>query len=69
MGGISYLTNALKTGYAKQVNFEEDWKLLTILIGANNICEGCKTRYLRLPFLAAFMRGWEGKALTEIGCI
>lgn len=30
-----------KTQYPS-VNFEKDWKLLTIFIGANNLCGACK---------------------------
>lgn len=38
---IDYLVNTLKTEYAKEVDFQNDWKLLTIFIGANNLCSAC----------------------------
>jgi len=42
MPQVDYLVNQLKTTYANTVNFEQDWKLLTIFIGANNECAACK---------------------------
>lgn len=38
---VQYLVTQLKTTYAQTVNFEEDWKILTIFIGANNECGAC----------------------------
>jgi len=38
---VDYLVNQLKTTYAKTVDFDKDWKLLTLFIGANNICGAC----------------------------
>lgn len=35
---VEYLVNTLKTTYAGKVDFQTDWKLLTLFIGANNIC-------------------------------
>lgn len=35
---VDYLVKELKTTYALHVDFEKDWKLLTLFIGANNIC-------------------------------
>lgn len=37
---ISYLVTTLKTQYPS-INIQEDWKLLTIFIGANNLCSAC----------------------------
>jgi len=39
---VTYLVNQLKTTYNKTVNFEQDWKLLTLFIGANNLCGACR---------------------------
>jgi len=39
---ITYLVNTMKSEYASSINFEEDWKLLTIFIGANNLCGACR---------------------------
>jgi len=39
---IDYLVQQLTGPYSSQINFEEDWKLLTLFIGANNICGSCK---------------------------
>lgn len=38
-GQVSYITNQLKTTYANKVDMKTSWKMMTILIGANNICE------------------------------
>lgn len=38
---MAYLVSALKNQY-KKVDFNHDWKLLTIFIGANNLCSACK---------------------------
>eukprot|EP00033_Pygsuia_biforma_P002172 GCRY01002407.1.p1 GENE.GCRY01002407.1~~GCRY01002407.1.p1 ORF type:complete len:357 (-),score=50.06 GCRY01002407.1:238-1308(-) len=38
---IDYLVKELKTNYADSVNYEKDWKMITVLIGANNICSYC----------------------------
>lgn len=36
--------------FFKGLNFEEDWKLLTILMGMNDICDYCKDKVC--PFLS-----------------
>jgi len=41
---VNYLVNELKTTYSNTVNFNEDWKLLTLFIGANNLCGACEGR-------------------------
>jgi len=46
---IDYLVNQLKTTYSKEVNFQDDWKLLTLFIGANNLCGACAGRQESLP--------------------
>jgi hypothetical protein len=39
---ITYLVNTLKSSlYAGKIDFENDWKLLTLFIGANNLCICC----------------------------
>jgi len=38
---IDYLRNQLLTTYKYSVNFTHDWKHLTLLIGANNLCQAC----------------------------
>uniref|UniRef100_A0A6B2LBJ1 SGNH hydrolase-type esterase domain-containing protein n=1 Tax=Arcella intermedia TaxID=1963864 RepID=A0A6B2LBJ1_9EUKA len=38
---VTYLVNTLKTQYNTTVDFDEDWKLLTLFIGANNLCICC----------------------------
>jgi len=40
-GQVDYLKNQLLTTYKNTINFNEDWKLLTIFIGANNLCVAC----------------------------
>ncbi len=41
---MDYLKEQLQTTYKDKINYEEDWKLLTILIGANNLCGACYNR-------------------------
>jgi hypothetical protein len=41
---VNYLVDQLKTTYKSSVDFKNDWKLLTILIGANNLCPACENR-------------------------
>jgi len=41
---VSYLTAELRK--YKDIDFDNDWKLLTVLIGANNACPACKNRYV-----------------------
>jgi len=39
---IQYLVNTLKSAeYAGTIDFQNDWKLLTLFIGANNLCICC----------------------------
>jgi len=38
---LAYLIHKLKTTYASTVDYQNDWKLLTIFIGANNLCNAC----------------------------
>jgi hypothetical protein len=38
---IDYVVKELKTTYAQTVDFNNDWKLATLLIGANNLCGAC----------------------------
>eukprot|EP00003_Mantamonas_plastica_P027996 TRINITY_DN616_c0_g4_i4.p1 TRINITY_DN616_c0_g4~~TRINITY_DN616_c0_g4_i4.p1 ORF type:complete len:257 (+),score=76.96 TRINITY_DN616_c0_g4_i4:143-913(+) len=37
---VSYLVNEMKTTYKHKIDIENDWKLLTLFIGANNMCSG-----------------------------
>lgn len=46
---VDYLVNELNTTYKGEVNFNEDWKLLTLFIGANNICPACKNSSKSTP--------------------
>lgn len=39
---VSYIEQQLKTTYALQVDYELDWKVMTIFIGANNLCSACR---------------------------
>jgi len=40
---VDYLVYNIKTNYPT-INFETDWKLLTLFIGANNLCGACEGR-------------------------
>jgi hypothetical protein len=46
---LDYIIKQLKTTYNSTVDFNKDWKLLTILIGANNICPSCDNRTYSQP--------------------
>eukprot|EP00026_Physarum_polycephalum_P010495 Phypoly_transcript_10659.p1 GENE.Phypoly_transcript_10659~~Phypoly_transcript_10659.p1 ORF type:complete len:385 (+),score=42.90 Phypoly_transcript_10659:53-1156(+) len=46
---LAYIINQLKTTYSKTVDFNNDWKMLTILIGANNLCGACKNESYSQP--------------------
>lgn len=35
---VDFLVNTMKTNYKDTIDFQNDWKLLTLFIGANNIC-------------------------------
>jgi len=49
-GQVDYLVSTLKSSsYSSRVNFNNDWKLLTIFIGANNICGACHNGQNDLP--------------------
>ncbi|KJE88650.1 hypothetical protein CAOG_000259 [Capsaspora owczarzaki ATCC 30864] len=41
---VDYLIEQLNTTYAKTVNMTHDWKMLNLLIGANNLCGACFNR-------------------------
>jgi len=42
-GQLDYLVTTLQSEeYRHDVDFENDWKLLTIFIGANNLCGACR---------------------------
>jgi len=45
---VTYLATTLKTKYTS-VNFQNDWKLITLFIGANNLCGACEGRAESLP--------------------
>jgi hypothetical protein len=39
---VDYITQLLNTTYSGIVDMKNDWKLMTIFIGANNICPSCR---------------------------
>jgi len=41
---VDYLQQQLLTTYNTTVDYEKDWKMLTIMIGANNLCEACNNK-------------------------
>jgi len=43
------LVSQLQTTYKDQIDFYNDWKLLTIFIGANNLCSACEGRDSSTP--------------------
>jgi len=38
---VQYLVQTMQTTYSSTINFKDDWKVLTLLIGANNLCICC----------------------------
>jgi len=54
-----YIVNELKTTYAKTVNLQNDWKLFTFFIGANNVGGACHQRDYSKP-------EWYEKYMNEI---
>eukprot|EP01095_Lingulamoeba_sp_RSL-Kostka_P003427 TRINITY_DN14402_c0_g1_i1.p1 TRINITY_DN14402_c0_g1~~TRINITY_DN14402_c0_g1_i1.p1 ORF type:complete len:375 (-),score=121.76 TRINITY_DN14402_c0_g1_i1:202-1326(-) len=40
-GQVSYIQKELTTTFSDQIDYEKDWKVITILIGANNMCIAC----------------------------
>eukprot|EP01114_Cavostelium_apophysatum_P007810 TRINITY_DN19995_c0_g1_i1.p1 TRINITY_DN19995_c0_g1~~TRINITY_DN19995_c0_g1_i1.p1 ORF type:complete len:383 (-),score=50.59 TRINITY_DN19995_c0_g1_i1:81-1229(-) len=42
---IDYITNQLLTTYNESVDMENDWKMMTIFVGANNLCRTCNGDY------------------------
>ncbi len=48
---IQYLVTTLQTEYSQTVDFENDWKLLTLLIGANDLCVCCDGRQTSIPIV------------------
>jgi len=46
---ITYLVNTLQTQYNETVDFKNDWKLLTLFIGANNLCGACRNDSNTMP--------------------
>jgi small subunit ribosomal protein S29e/phospholipase B1 len=60
---ITYLVNQLQTTYASTVNFQDDWKLLTLFIGANNLCGACEGRAESKP---AYFQAQLQQVLTQI---
>jgi len=46
---VDFLVSQLQTVYKGKVDFNNDWKLLTIFIGANNLCSACEGRDSATP--------------------
>jgi len=59
---VDYLVYNLKTNYPS-VDFYNDWKLLTIFIGANNLCGACEGRAEAKP---AYFGAQLKQVLTQI---
>jgi len=60
---IDYLKNTSHSKYKNDINWEEDWKVLTMFIGANNLCGACSGDQRSDPaYFEAHMRA----VLTQI---
>jgi len=46
---IDYITEQILTTYNETINMEEDWKIMTIFIGANNLCSACANTSVSQP--------------------
>jgi len=54
---LAYLVKQLQGQYAKNVDFQKDWKLLTFFLAANNICCACEGRdECSLPYYETQLR-------------
>ncbi|KAI8368586.1 hypothetical protein EDC96DRAFT_543338 [Choanephora cucurbitarum] len=59
--------------YEKYKHIKDDWKLITLFIGANNVCELCQPPFSRLPELAdadvfeANVRAMLERIRTDVG--
>lgn len=53
----------------KGLNFEEDWKLLTILMGMNDICDYCKDKVCLSPLLNAWVYISRNSSLISAECL
>jgi len=51
---IDYLVSTMQGQYKGVIDFENDWKLVTLLIGANDICTGCGNPNTPTQFAANF---------------
>lgn len=64
---VDYLVQTMKTEYAKTIDFENDWKLLTLFIGANDLCMSCKNSSHANPAVfESSLRNALDKIHTEI---
>jgi len=45
---VDFLVSQIKTKY-KEIDFDNDWKFLTLFIGANNLCGACQGRDSSTP--------------------
>jgi len=61
---IDYLVSAMQTQYAGVIDFKNDWKLLTLFIGANNLCDACNPKDNRTQ--PAFFEDHLRAALKQI---
>ena len=57
---VDWLTTQLKTTFANKVDMANDWKMLTVLIGANNACPACR------PGRSDASGAFYGKKLDEM---
>jgi len=63
---IDYLTDQLKTTYKNKIDFQKDWKLLTIFIGANDICPSCSRNGGDPVKNGDYYEGYIRKVLNQI---
>ena len=48
---VAYLKKSDQSG---DINFAEDWKLMTLLIGGNDLCDYCEDKVTNRPFFLGF---------------
>jgi len=64
---IDYIAQQLRTTYSKSVDLANDWKILTIFIGANNLCDACKNHTHSQPdFFEQQLRNVLDKVHSQI---
>ena len=61
---VDHIVETLKS--APNVNFDEDWKLMTVLIGANDVCYSCWDKYYQTKSNPDYYEKWVRTTLEQV---